>query len=126
MPVSPPSDNAPWGFAEWAITCLSTILASVGAFVWRLTLRLETIEASLARHRQDIDGIRQSGEAALLRLAERLGQLHDEHYRLRETISALPTRTDLRDLDEHIGERLDALAARFDRLLEAALRAPAS
>jgi hypothetical protein len=30
----------------------------------------------------------------------------------------LPTRADLRALDEHIGERLDALAARLDRVLE--------
>jgi hypothetical protein len=118
MPVSPPADNPPWGFAEWAITGLSTILASVGAFVWRLMLRLETIEASLARQRQDIDATRQSGEAALLRLADRLSQLHDEHYRLREAVGALPTRADLRDLDEHIGVRLDALAARLDRVLE--------
>jgi hypothetical protein len=44
--------------------------------------------------------------------------LHDEHYRLRETIGALPTRSDLRDLDERIGERLDVLAARLDRFLE--------
>ncbi|MGO4871722.1 MAG: hypothetical protein ACLPGW_14115 [Roseiarcus sp.] len=118
MPVSPPPDNAPWGFVEWAITGLSTILASVGAFVWRLMLRLETIEGSLARQRQDIDATRQSGEAALLRLADRVSQLHDDHYRLRETIGALPTRADLRDLDEHIGERLDALAARLDRVLD--------
>ena len=87
MPVSPPADNPPWGFAEWAITGLSTILASVGAFVWRLMLRLETIEASLARQRQDIDATRQSGETALLRLADQLSQLHDEHYRLREAVA---------------------------------------
>ena len=118
MPVSPTPDNAPWGFVEWAITGLSTILASVGAFVWRLMLRLETIEHSLARQRQDIDATRQAGEAALLRLADRVSQLHDDHYRLRETIGALPTRADLRDLDVHIGERLDALAARLDRVLK--------
>jgi hypothetical protein len=81
-------------------------------------LRLETIEYSLARQRQDIDATRQAGEAALLRLADRVSQLHDDHYRLRETIGALPTRADLRDLDVHIGERLDALAARLDRVLE--------
>jgi hypothetical protein len=118
MPVSPTPDNAPWGFVEWAVTGLTTILASVGAFVWRLMSRLETIETSLARQRQDIDGAKQAGDAALLRLAERLTQLHDDHFRLRETIGALPTRSDLRDLDEHIGERLDALAARLDHVLE--------
>ena len=31
---------------------------------------------------------------------------------------ALPTRADLRSLDEHIAERLDALAARLDRMLD--------
>ncbi len=118
MPVTPPPDNAPWGFVEWAITGLATILASVGAFVWRLMLRLETIEASLARQRQDIDATRQAGEAALVRLADRVNQLHDDFYRLRETIGCLPTRSDLRDLDAHIAERLDALAARLDRVLE--------
>jgi hypothetical protein len=34
------------------------------------------------------------------------------------SLRPLPTRSDLRDLDEHIGERLDALAARLDRVLE--------
>jgi hypothetical protein len=118
MTVSPPSDNtASWGFAEWVLTGLSTILASVAAFVWRLTLRLERIETALARHREDIDATRQSSETISLRLAERLSFLHDDHYRLREAIGALPTRADLRDLDVHIGERLDALAARLDRLI---------
>jgi len=118
MSVSPPADNAPWGFVGWAVTGLSTLLASVGAFVWRLTLRLERLEASLARQRQDIDATRLAGEAALLRLADRVTQLYDEYYRLRAAIGALPTRADLRVLDERIGERLDALAARLDRALE--------
>jgi hypothetical protein len=117
MTVSPPSDAPSWGFAEWVLTGLSTILASVAAFVWRLTLRLERIETALARHRQDIDATREASETALLRLAERLALLHDEHYRLREIIGGLPTRADLRDVDAHIGERLDALATRLDRLV---------
>jgi hypothetical protein len=37
---------------------------------------------------------------------------------LRESVVALPTRADLRSLDEHITERLDALAARLDRMLD--------
>lgn len=117
MTVSPPSDAPSWGFAEWILTGLSTILASVAAFVWRLTLRLERIETALVRHRQDIDATREASEAALLRLAERLTLLHDEHYRLREALGGLPTRPDLRDVEVHIGERLDALAARLDRLI---------
>jgi len=83
-----------------------------------LMLRLETIEASLARQRQDLDATKQASEAALLRLADRVSLLRDEHYRLREAIGVLPTRADMRDLDEHIGERLDALTARLDRVLE--------
>jgi len=118
MPVSPTVDSAPWGFVEWVLTGLSTLLASVVAFVWRLMSRLQAIEASLARQRQDLDATRQTDEAALLRLEERVTQLHADHYRLRETIGALPTRLDLRDLDEHIAERLDALSARLDRFLE--------
>ena len=35
-----------------------------------------------------------------------------------DRLRALPTRADLRSLDEHIAERLDALAARLDRLLD--------
>jgi hypothetical protein len=41
-----------------------------------------------------------------------------ERLRLRETIGALPSRGDLRDLEDHIGERIEALAARFDRAIE--------
>jgi hypothetical protein len=37
---------------------------------------------------------------------------------LREVAAALPTRTDLRDMEERLGERLTALAARIDGLLE--------
>jgi hypothetical protein len=44
--------------------------------------------------------------------------MHDDYYRLRETLGGLPNRADLRDLEDHIGERIDALAARFDRALE--------
>jgi phage terminase large subunit-like protein len=35
-----------------------------------------------------------------------------------DRLRALPTRADLRTLDEHIAERLDALAARLDRMLD--------
>ena len=118
MPVSP-ADNTQWGFVEWAITGLTTLLASIGAFVWRLMLRLETIEASLARQRQDLDQTRQSTENVVHRLAERFDQLHEDHHRLCATMAALPTRADMRSLDEHIGERLDALATRLDRMIDA-------
>jgi hypothetical protein len=119
MSVTSPSVNTAWGFVEWAVTGLATLLASVGAFVWRLMSRLESIEATLTRARQDLDQTRQAGEAASQRLAERFDQLHDDHFRLRETIGSLPTRADLRSLEEHIAERLEALATRLDRVIDA-------
>jgi hypothetical protein len=119
MSTSSPSCNSTWGFVEWAITGLVTLVASVGAFVWRLTLRLEAIDASLTRARQDLGETRQASEAAAQRLADRFDQLHEESSRLRESVGALPTRDDLRSLDARIAERLEALAARLDRALDA-------
>jgi hypothetical protein len=119
MTISSPSGAAGWGLFEWAATGVMTLLASVGAFVWRLTLRLQAIESTQGRQRRDLDLGRQASDAAALRLAERLELLLDEHHRLREFVVVLPTRDDLRSLDEHIGERLDVLTARLDRLLDA-------
>jgi hypothetical protein len=118
MTISSPAGNAAWGFFEWVVTGVATLLASVGAFVWRLTLRLQAIEATLVRQRHDLDLSHQASEAAALRLAERLELLLEEHHRLRESVVVLPTRADLRSLDEHITERLDALGARLDRMLD--------
>ena len=117
MTISSPAGNAAWGLFEWAATGVATLLASVGAFVWRLTLRLQAIEAALTRQRRDLDLAHQASDAAALRLAERLELLLEEHHRLRESVVVLPTRDDLRNLDEHVAERLDALAARLDRML---------
>jgi len=117
MTISSPSGNAAWGLFEWAATGVATLLASAAAFVWRLTLRLQAIEATLARQRHDLDFAREASDAAALRLAERLELLIEEHHRLRESVVVLPTRADLRSLDEHIAERLDALGARLDRVL---------
>ncbi len=118
MTISSPAGNAAWGLFEWAATGVATLFASVGAFVWRLTLRLQAIEAALTRQRQDLDLARKASDAAALRLAERFDLLLDDHHRLRESVVALPTRADLRSLDEHIAERLDALAAQLDRMLD--------
>ena len=117
MTISSPTGNAAWGLFEWIATGVATLLASVGAFAWRLTLRLQAIEATLTRQRHDLDLARQASDAVSLRLAERLELLLDEHHRLRESVVVLPTRDDLRSLDEHVAERLDALAARLDRML---------
>jgi len=115
MSIATPSCNSPWGLVEWAITGLVTLAASIGAFVWRL----ETIEATLTRARQEVGEARQASDAAAQRLAERVDQLRDEACRLRESISALPTREELRSLDERMSERSEALATRLDRLLGA-------
>jgi hypothetical protein len=113
-----PSENPSWGFVQWGLTLLMTSLASAGAFLWRLVFRLEKIEADQTRHESDFETASEAGEAALRRLADRLAQIHDEHFRLRETIGALPNRSDLRDLEERLAQRLAALAARLDRVLD--------
>lgn len=111
-------ENAAWGILEWAIAGLASIGASAAAFVWRLMTRLHTLEITVRQHQHDLDAAQSANESALFRLAERLALLHDDHYRLRETISALPTRADIHDLELRLGERLDSLASRFDRALD--------
>lgn len=113
-----PADNAPWGFLEWVVAGLSSFGASAAAFVWRLTIRLNTLEIAMRQHRRDLEAARSAAETAMFRLAERLAALHDEHYRLRETIGALPNRTDIHDLELRLGERLDSLVSRFDRAFD--------
>ena len=104
-----------WGMVEWMATTLSTVGLGALAFVWRLTARFERASAAVKWQRGELAAAKQASEAADLRLAERLSQLHDEHCRLREIAASLPTRADLRDMEERLGERIDALAARMDR-----------
>jgi septal ring factor EnvC (AmiA/AmiB activator) len=117
VPLTP--ESSAWGFAEWAVTGLGSIGAAAIAFTWRLTFRMENMAMAIRQQRRDHETSQTSVDDALLRLAEKLAQLHDDYYRLRETIGALPDRTDLRELESRMSERLDALAARFDRALEA-------
>ncbi len=117
MPVTP-SEGASWGFVQWMLTLLSTFAVSAGAFLWRLLLRLEKLDDAQARQRIEFEAARASGEAAMLRLAERFGQIHEDHFRLRETIGALPTRSDLRDLEDWLAERLTSLSDRLDRAVD--------
>lgn len=114
----PAISEPPWGFVEWFVTGISTLAVSAAAFVWRLMARLERMSISIEHQRVDFDTNKEASEAAFIRLSERLAQIHEDHYRLRETISALPSRGDLRDLQDHIGERIETLAARFDRAIE--------
>jgi len=114
----PAIGEPPWGFVEWLATGLSTLVVSAGAFFWRVMARLERMSVSIERQRADFDADKQSSQGAFVRLSETLAQMHEDHYRLRETIGGLPDKGDLRDLEERIGERIEALAARFDRALE--------
>jgi hypothetical protein len=107
-----------WGFLQWAVAGLASIGASAAAFVWRLMTRIHTLEIVVGQHQRDLDVSQSANESALLRLAERLALLHDDHYRLRETIGGLPSRADIHDLELRLGERMDFLAARFDRALD--------
>ena len=114
MPMPPP-ENPAWGFVQWSLTGLATVLAGGGAFLWRLMQRLERLESARAPQRIDIHALRSASEAAMFRLGERLRQMHDDYFRLRETIGALPTRPEPRDI--HLAERLTSLADRLDRAI---------
>jgi hypothetical protein len=105
-------ESPPWGFLQWAVAGLASIGASAAAFVWRLMTRIHTLEIVVGQHQRDLDVSQSANESALLRLAERLALLHDDHYRLRETIGGLPSRADIHDLELRLGERMDSLAAR--------------
>ncbi len=111
-------ESSPWGFVQWAVAGSTSLAASAAAFVWRLMTRLHTLEIAVRQHQHDLDVSQSANKSALLRLAERLALLHDDHYRLRETISGLPSRLDIHDLEFRLGERLDSLAVRFDRALD--------
>ena len=110
-----PTESPSWGFVQWSLTALTTCLASAGGLLWRLALRLETLESAGSRQEADLETTRSSVDAALLRLAERFAQMHDDHFRLREV---LPTRADFRELEDRLGERLESLAARLDRAID--------
>ena len=110
--------DAPWGLIEWVATGLSTAALGSAAFAWRLAARLDRTAASLEWQKAELAAVKQADETAALRLADRLAQLHDDQCRLRESAAALPTRADLRDMEERLGERIEALASRIDGLIE--------
>ena len=85
------TESSPWGFLQWVVAGLASIGASATAFVWHLMTRLHTLEIAVRQHQHDLDVSQSANEFALLRLAERLALLHDDHYRLRETIGGLPS-----------------------------------
>jgi len=110
----PSADETPWSLFEWAVTGIATFVVSAVAFIWRLLARIDRLETSLDQQRLDVDAANKSNESS----AARLDQILADHYRLRETIGALPTRNDLRDVEDHINERIDSVVARLDRALE--------
>jgi len=112
------NENPPWGFVQWGLTGVGTMTFAALAFFWRLMLRLETFESTLARQKNEIETMRTGADAAMLRLAERFGQMTDDHFRLRETMGNLATRGDLRDLEDRLVERLDSLSTRLDRAID--------
>jgi hypothetical protein len=117
MPINA-NDSESWGILQWGLTILITAIASSAAFVWRLIMRIEKLESGHARHQEEIETMRNASDATMLRMAERFGQLHDDHFRLRETMGAMPTRTDLRDLEDRLTVRLTALSERIDRAID--------
>jgi len=110
--------DAPWSLFEWVATGLSTAALGSAAFAWRLAARLDRTAASLEWQKAELAAVKYAHDGATLRLTERMTQLHDDQCRLRETAAALPTRTDLRDMEERLGERIEALAMRIDGILE--------
>ncbi len=113
------TDGQPWGLLEWMLTLTSTSLISGGAFVWRLMMRIQDLETGQERHQDEIEAMRNANDATMLRLAERFSQLHEDHFRLREAMGAVPTRADLRDLEDRLTLRLSALSDRIDRAIDA-------
>lgn len=112
-----PTENAPWGVVQWLATGSVTLLASGLAFIWRLMLRLEKLEIAHTTQRAHFEASRAAGDSAILRLAERMDRIQDDHARVREAVGALPTRADLRDLEDRLIEQLVLLGARLDRIV---------
>jgi hypothetical protein len=108
-----------WSLLQWALTLLITTVVSAIAFVWRLVTRIEKLENGQRRQRDELETLREANDATMLRLAERFAQLHDDHFRLREAMGAMPTRSDLRELEERLAVRLTALSDRIDRVIDA-------
>lgn len=112
-------EAAPLNFVQWIITAVVTALISSIAFIWRLMSRMDKVETTLAAQIGHWESRSAASETALYRLAEHLAQIHDDYFRLRENINGLPTRNDLRDLEDRVIEQLANLAARLDRALDA-------
>jgi hypothetical protein len=116
--TAPSANEAPWSLFEWAATGISTLVLSAVAFFWNLLARIDRLETSIDQQRVDFDAATRTYDSSAARQAEKLERFLEDHYRLRETIGALPTRIDLRDAEDHINERIESIAARLDRALD--------
>jgi hypothetical protein len=114
----PAANETPWSVFEWVATGVSTSTLGAIAFVWHQLARMARFESLVDQQRTDFDAACKTNEAQADRLADRLEQVLADHHRLRATIGALPTRYDLRDVEDHINERIDSIVARLDRALE--------
>jgi chaperonin cofactor prefoldin len=97
-----PPDEPPWGFIEWIITGLSSLVVFIGGYVLRTRSRLNSHENTLDKH-----------EKALIRL-------EDDSRLTRDTVLTRPTKEDLRDgiknIQDTLESRFEQFATRFDRL----------
>jgi hypothetical protein len=113
------NEDQPWGLVQWGLTLFFTAFAGCCAFVWRLMMRIEKLESGHVRQCDELEAMRSASDATMLRMAERFSQLHEDHFRLREAMGAMPTRTDLRDLEDRLAVRLSAISERIDRVIDA-------
>lgn len=100
--IPPVPEDPPWGFIEWVITGLSSLVIFIGGYVLRTRSRLNAHEYTLTKHEKIID------------------RLDDEARLARDTILTRPTKEDLRDgirnIQDTLESRFEQFATRFDRL----------
>ena len=106
--------DPPWGLIEYLATGVSTVALGALGYVWRLGARVEKVSTAVEWQKAEVAATKQAADAAAMRLSDRLEQHHDDLCRLRETAASLPTRADMRDMEERLGERIATLAARID------------
>lgn len=94
--------DPPWGFIEWAITSISTLVVFIGGYVLRTRSRLNSHEEIITKHDKILD------------------RLEDDSRSIRDTIMTRPTKEDLRDgirnIQDTLESRFEQFATRFDRL----------
>lgn len=105
--------DAPWSL----LASLTTAALGAAGAIWRLALRIDRTSAALASQKSELAATKQAMDASAARLSDRIAQIHDDHCRLREVAAALPTRAELRDMEQRLAERIAALDGRIDDAL---------